>query len=206
MDLIRYAPFRISFREGFMAAKRVESAKPASASEVIAHWPHLIEGFEFSSQEFYALVEKALCERQIPQAEFTRIELPEGGLLSAKRTYLRVRRERLIFDICAAPFGTGFFVSTWFWEKKLKVRWDVLILMVVLGGIAYLHLNDIIGVVFGTIVVAGILILLIRGLRDFDAFLMKIPVIGFIYERFLRKMTYYRIDLTLQRGVDRKSL
>jgi hypothetical protein len=46
----------------------------------------------------------------------SRITWKEGGLLSAKREYLRVRRKEFVFDVCAAPFGKGFFFSWWLGE------------------------------------------------------------------------------------------
>ena len=41
-------------------------------------------------------VEKALAVRQIPDASVTRVDWKEGGLLSARREYLRVQRERFV--------------------------------------------------------------------------------------------------------------
>jgi len=45
------------------------------------------------------------------------VEFHEGGALSAKREYLRVLRREHIFDICAAPYGNGFFISWWLGEE-----------------------------------------------------------------------------------------
>src|SRR5688572_29442528 len=83
---------------------------------VVSHWYHLIEGLGASPLEFYASVEQAIERRQIPDSGRSRIDYREGGLLSAKREYLRVRRKEYTFDICGAPFGTGFFVSWWLVE------------------------------------------------------------------------------------------
>ncbi|MGA2258806.1 MAG: hypothetical protein ABSG53_29415, partial [Thermoguttaceae bacterium] len=58
-----------------------------------------------------------LHRRKLPDVRVSRVDHHEGGILSAKREYLRVRRKELIFDICAAPFGPGgFFVSWWLGE------------------------------------------------------------------------------------------
>ena len=46
---------------------------------------------------------------KFPIWKFREIEFAEGGILSGKRQYLRLRRERLVFDICSAPFGTSWF-------------------------------------------------------------------------------------------------
>jgi hypothetical protein len=68
--------------------------------------------------EFYAQVEAAIDRRQVPDARQERIHWREGGPLSPKREYLRVRRREHVFDICAAPFGNGFFVSWWLGEFR----------------------------------------------------------------------------------------
>ena len=73
--------------------------------EVISHWYTLMENFETSGMEFYAAVEDALKERSVPDIELSRVEWQEGGMGTARREYLRVKRSRLAFDICAAPFG-----------------------------------------------------------------------------------------------------
>jgi hypothetical protein len=58
------------------------------------------------------LVENAIYRRKIPGLAISRIEDKEGWILSASRQYLRVARKKISFEICGAPFGTGFFVST----------------------------------------------------------------------------------------------
>lgn len=85
-------------------------------AEVFSHWYHLMESFQTSSLDFYKLVEEALARRNLPDIHWSRIDYKEGGLLSAKREYLRVKRKQFVFDVCAAPFGNGFFVSWWLGE------------------------------------------------------------------------------------------
>jgi len=85
---------------------------------ILGHWSVLIEGLQASPLDFFAQVEAALEKRQIPGAKRSRVDWREGGLLSAKREYLRVRRYEYVLDICGAPFGTGFFVSWWLGEYK----------------------------------------------------------------------------------------
>ena len=79
--------------------------------EVLGHWISFVDGFSFPPQEFYSNPEKELEARKIPSMEMSRLEFAEGGWLAAKRTYLRVMRERLAFDTCAAPFGNSYFFS-----------------------------------------------------------------------------------------------
>lgn len=88
-------------------------AKPIN---VFSHWFHLVDELKTSPMDFYASVESAIGERAVPEHQLSRITCREGGVLSAKREYLRVRRREFVFDICGAPFGNGFFVSWWLGE------------------------------------------------------------------------------------------
>ena len=81
--------------------------------EILSHWYHLTENLQASSLEFYKAVEQALERRQVPGARPARVSWPESGWFSARRQYLRIKRKKLVFDICAAPFGNGFFISWW---------------------------------------------------------------------------------------------
>ncbi len=89
-------------------------------SNVISHWDQLIENFQASSQDFYRAFEAATEARAVPEIRALRVEHKEGGLASANREYLRLHRGKHAFDICAAPYGTGFFVSWWFTEPPLR--------------------------------------------------------------------------------------
>lgn len=91
---------------------------PSAPQVFIGHWSYMVAGLQVSPLEFYAAVEEQLDRWQIPHAKRERVDWREGGLLSAKREYLRVRRGEYVFDICAAPFGAGFFVSWWLGEFK----------------------------------------------------------------------------------------
>ena len=83
---------------------------------------HYFDKLQFSSDEFYSLVEKIVAERQMPDTKIMRTNYHEASILSPKREYLRVERKDDIFDICAAPFGTGFFVSYWMGKAKHTLR------------------------------------------------------------------------------------
>lgn len=82
-------------------------------ASVKLHWYHHFEDLQLSSQEFYQVIEKALTEMQMPGLIIHRINHYESGVLSTQRQYLRVSRKDVLYDICAAPFGYGFFVSYW---------------------------------------------------------------------------------------------
>lgn len=85
----------------------------ATQPEIISHWYTLIDGLQKSPKEFYETLSVDIADRKIPKAKTSDVSFAEGGLLSGKRQYLRVKRGEHIFDICAAPFGRGFFVSWW---------------------------------------------------------------------------------------------
>jgi hypothetical protein len=82
-------------------------------AEVLSHWYQLVAGATNSTQDFYLAVERHLQLAKVPQIKRNRVERRERGLLSATREYLRVTWGEYTFDVCAAPFGSGFFVSWW---------------------------------------------------------------------------------------------
>lgn len=83
---------------------------------ILSHWNTMIEGLGASPKEFFQSVETAVENKSVPGTKHLRIDWREGGIISAKREYLRVKRKSLAFDICGAPFGNGFFVSWWLGE------------------------------------------------------------------------------------------
>ena len=118
---------------------------------VLSHWNQMIPGLQQSSREFYGTIEGLLGGRNLDNTKWERVELSEGGMFSAKREYLQVRRKDHIFHICAAPYGNGFFISSW------------------LGHVE-----------------SGLF-----------AWLASLPVLGFFLERFIKPLTYYKIDTGL---------
>ena len=179
-------------------------------ADVLNHWIAFADGFQTSPSEFYDTLAKDLAARQVPQMELSRIELPEGGLLSEKRIYLRMVRERLVFDVCAAPFGSGFFFSCRTAEIPIALQWWHLLLLFVVGWfatgwlflLAYRFTGSFWLSVLALTLLYGLILHTLRnavalGLQDLDSSLIKLPVIGSLYERLLRKETYYRIDSRL---------
>ena len=77
-------------------------------------WWSLFKDFSFSTIEFYDLLEKKIEIRKVPDLIMKRLNLNQGGIFSGRREYLRITRKGYSFDVCAAPYGTGFFVSWWF--------------------------------------------------------------------------------------------
>jgi len=172
--------------------------------EVSNHWIVSAHGFSLSPLEFYETVERELAALKISELEISRQEYAEGGLLSDKRIYLRVRRERLVFLVCAAPFGTHYFFSCRFMHTPATLKlWHVLVaglfLAVILGFERFLGMNLTIIALLGLIPAIGLRFrhALAMGLANIDSALLKIPVAGPIYEQFFRKNTYYRQDTRL---------
>jgi hypothetical protein len=174
-------------------------------ADVIEHWYALVPGFSTSGKEFFADVEKDLKTREVPGLDIAYVEFAEGGVLSNKREYLRMTRERLVFDICAAPFGTAFFFSCRFAQIPAVIRlWQLLVVLV--GGLMIMALAfRYLGLVLAPVILlAGVVFLVYTlrnavamGLKDLDAALIKSPVFGPIYETWFRRETYYRHDTRL---------
>ena len=169
--------------------------------EVISHWYLLIENFETSGMEFYVAVEEALKERSVPDIKLSRVEWQEGGLATAKREYLRVQRSRLAFDVCAAPFGKGFFFSWWLARIPQKYGLPFLGLILLGSVIVYSILVQALGFVLATIampILIGVLGILIRdGKIQAEEAILEIPLVGWVYERLFSPGIYYRLDTAL---------
>lgn len=177
--------------------------------EVFQHWYVLLPDFESSTSEYYGAVEKDLIHRKVPDLEICRILFPEGGFISARREYLRLQRERLVFDLCSAPFGTSWFFSCRFAEIPFRLRvWEVLVILAFLF-VVYLGYAGIFGILWGGVVclmTVGALVLLAdtmtaTGNRSLDHTILRFPVVGSLYELFMRRnLTYYRDDTRLMYG------
>jgi hypothetical protein len=174
-------------------------------NEVLDHWISFADGLTLPPQEFYSAVEKELDARKIPTMEVSRVDYAEGGLLSEKRVYLRLLRERLAFDMCAAPFGNSYFFSCRTVHSPPMLRlWHIAIAFGFFCFIFSFLVSEL-GLMLASIAMVGLLIAIAEvfrnavglGLADLDNALMKIPVIGPIYENWFRKETYYRQDTRL---------
>lgn len=170
---------------------------------VISHWHKLVENFEASPMEFYGELEAAIRRREIPNIGFGKIEHEEGGILAPRRVYLRVVRKKLTFDVCAAPFGKGFFFSWWLTETPPNVK--------ALGCLALF-----LGVAFGIITFDSYgmqgcgyaLLFLLLGtwvglvsIREgwflSEDAVLETPIIGKIYEFLFHPATYFKHDTAL---------
>lgn len=186
-------------------------SQPAPAN-IISHWYNLIGGFNYSTLEYYKQIEEAVSQLQIEGLKVSRVEWKEGGMFSAKREYLRIQRDRLVFDICGAPFGTGYFVSWWLGELRGANIFTVIAVVIgflIAGMIAVALLGTIFTSIFGYFVgsvfmflsipfVFWVLMLFVReNPMDIEDTILDIPFIGPLYEKLFRPVTYYKVDTAL---------
>lgn len=83
-----------------------------------ANWNTLIDGFSYSTPEFYILIEKEILRHGISDITIKEVNLKESHSLSSRRKYLRIQWREYTYDCCLAPFGNGTFVSWWFYSKR----------------------------------------------------------------------------------------
>jgi len=128
--------------------------KSKNKKEVLSYWYTLVPSFECSTKDFYTAVEKELLARKVPDLDISRVSFKEGEAWSADREYLHMTRDRLVFDICAAPFGTAFFFSCRLFEKRpsvLRLVLVVLLLAPIVNAIISHVFGDKIGSILGGI-------------------------------------------------------
>jgi hypothetical protein len=177
------------------AMKRLNSQK----AEVSSHWGTTLESLHFSAQEFYAKVERAIHARHWPGVELLRVQHSEAGLLSHPREYLRVVRQRQVFDICASTFGKDYFFTLREAEIQPPLSFATFLIfllsLILLFAWSITTLGWLSGPIHFVTVIVVILFLmwnaLRMGLTRLDGLLMRWPVIGPIYETFFRRSTTY---------------
>lgn len=85
-----------------------------TGENILARWQTIIEANFCSPLEFYQKVENELLESELPDLQFSNITRTEGGWFSPRRTYLRIRFQRLYFDVSAFIGGRFLIVGWWF--------------------------------------------------------------------------------------------
>ena len=173
--------------------------------EILDHWIAFIDTYSLQPQEFYAAIEKELEARKVPAMEMSQEEFNEGGVLSDKRIYLRMFRERLALYTCASPFGTGYFFSCRTVYIPALVRLWHIVAAVLFFGVVGGFLQKPLGTTFAIVAMVALIFALAGVMRNaaasavtnLDAFLLRIPVVSAIYENWFREETYYRADTRL---------
>lgn len=169
---------------------------------LLRYLPRLVENLEYSPQQFYATLIANLHARKIPELEEEPVTIHQAGIFSPRRLYLQIRRERLVFEICAAPFGTGFFFSERLYDRRRDARWYH---YVILGGLlactGFLIVRSY-GPLKTTLMLSGIILSLwflmrlslISSMRFLQDQFFDTPLLGPIYQSLFHPDTYYRQD------------
>ena len=194
----------VATKDGACSTFRLEGKNYMDRSqEILSHWHKVYENFSTSSLAFYDMVEQEIERWRIPDVEFSRVEWKESGLLSSRRIYLRVTRGPLNFDICAAPYGTGYFFSCWVTATSKRLL--ALVYFVVTAILAFfIPLGFWVldgsgaGLLLGATVGWGSLIVLVLRVRTGrfgnEEAVTAMPLLGRLYTSILRPITYYEID------------
>lgn len=169
-------------------------------TEVQTHWYAPLLDFESSVSDFYAAVEAELKAHDFPDVFVERVVFKEGGLLSSGREYLRIRRERILFDVGGSPFG-----DAWYYtcrgcvQPRRMYLWEILLALATLGSFTLIYLTSF-GMILGGVVLLATLIAVAALMMNagswpgLDDFLLNLPVAGGLYEIFFRRETYHRQD------------
>lgn len=169
----------------------------------MTHWNVPLMDFQSDAEQFYKAIEEECVERRVPELTVERIDFKTRGFLSAKRGYLRLRRERVALDVCSAPFGTSWWFSVRSAVLPRHLYWGEVYLTVLgLAGFFALYWQ-LYGLVLGTVVLGSSMVFLLlvfltaRGWATLDEFLIYLPVVGALYEAYFRKDTYQMQDQRL---------
>lgn len=199
-----------SVKESWAAAK----SEAARRNVQLSYWGEWFDGLKYSRRQFYATVARKLEECQVPDLEPEIVLMKQGGIFSAERLYLRFRRERLVFEICAAPFGRGFFVSERLFDRRREARLLHLLLFFGFAAIVVISLSLALffslaakfglqaGLLWALVVFSGLVIFVVSVFRFGGKGLAKwvgqtfpeIPFVGPVYEFFFQPNTYFRQD------------
>jgi hypothetical protein len=95
----------------------VYAKKPVTTQ---GHWSHFYDNIQLSPTDFYGQVKQGLKDRKITLG-VSQESFLESHIFSAKRVYMRITEHEYVFYICAAPFGTGTFVSWWLCVKDESI-------------------------------------------------------------------------------------
>lgn len=184
-------------------------AREASDNTQLDYWCELFPNLAYSPQQFYEIVARNLEVQQLPELEGSHVMIRQGGIFSSQRLYLQLRRERTVFEICGAPFGTGFFISSRLFDRRREPRFrDYVVLVIVLvctvvvlsslGLAVSLRWGWIWGVIAGSGVIAVIWTALRLAAAEtfawLDRILSHLPFVGAIYDHVFHPNTYYRHD------------
>lgn len=114
---------------------------PRKTGEILGRSAALIRDPAGTPLEFLDLVEELVRASQLTGLEYSRVGRREGGPFSPRRIYLRIRLERMFFDVTAFVSGNALSVSYWL-HKDLPGVTDLLCEIPVLGFLIQLARGD----------------------------------------------------------------
>ena len=166
----------------------------------------MVDDFNTSGLDFYAQVEEAIRDRDVPDVSFSRTLYREGGINLTKREYLRITRGNVAFDVCAAPYGNSFFFSWWLSRSGprhpfLYIIGFFAIMLVVPSLVSYpfsescSYLLILPATTFATF--ALLCALAQHGVFGPEDLLVEVPIIGWIYTKLFNPNTFYALDTAL---------
>ena len=187
----------------FIARQHKEAkAERISHNTPISYWCTLFDDCVYSPTDFYSSVEQGLQRRQVPDLLVDYVLYHDGTVFSKRRLYYQMRRERVVAEICAAPFGSGFFVSSRLFDRRRQAfYWDYLFAAAILAALTTPVSNQygsiVAIVVLGTIVTTLWSLMRLAENVSFawlDEKICNVPWFGPIYETVFHPNTYFRQD------------
>lgn len=167
---------------------------------VLAHWLVPLIDFQSDTERFYQAVEAELAARELPGLKPERIQFRKGAIWTAGRTYLRLRRERVVYDLCSASFGKCWWFSARAAELPRSFGCLGMAVLFIVAANFFLIYLYLFGLMIGSLVlvssIAALVLFfsLIGQWADMDDFLVQIPILGALYESYGRPSTYHRQD------------
>lgn len=207
--------------EAFQDAR--ESARRERKARELKYVPKLVENFNYSPREFYTILAQNLEKRCIPGLTVELVQMRESIAGSPQRLYLMAGRERFVFYVCAAPFGSGFFFSWRFVDERQPAEWHHVVgafVVLILFTIALSALltgplkgmlqpfgvesqrirlfdssvSSIVGLLFFAVTWSAMRLASLPGYERAANFIERLSLFGRVFERFYRPDTYYRQD------------
>jgi hypothetical protein len=180
-------------------------AEAERRNKLLKYSPELIPNLNYSPQDFYALVMKYVSAREVPAMEPQYLMMRQGGLATARRLYLQIRRDRMFIEICAMQFGNGFFVSERVFERRVPGP----VLRMILGLFALTWVSIFVwfwlGQMAAFLTFTGLIALALSIMRlaagnaadTLDRALSDFPIIGSVYEWLFHPNTFFREDTNM---------
>ncbi len=185
--------------EGQIAEIKAENAK---RNIVLRHWDRHFKGVKCNPTEFYQRLATRLEERGVPEMMTGPIFLKQAGPMSPRRMYLRMQRERLVFEICGLPFADGMFFSERVFDRRRPAGILEFLIVMVFGFGLFMGVWFFLPFLWAFVITTGAFALLWSLMRlgaldavgSLDRILSDLPVIGPIHELLFHPDTYHRQD------------